>query len=119
MRINRLQADGYSVIPPGGLEGLKDNAPALYDKAFQEGYQEGLKKGREAEKADNHTRIMASIKRAKAKDNVPKTPQEQWDSDPALRAEFSDNFGAYKAFEENHKAGKTKIFNAVNRCNEG
>ena len=46
------------------------------------------------------------------------TPKEAWDSDEALRAEFNDDFEAYKAFEHAEKKGLVKVYKGA-RDGEG
>ena len=41
-------------------------------------------------------------------DPQPDTPQAKWASDPALRAEFGDDFGRYTAFIDAEAAGKVR-----------
>lgn len=53
---------------------------------------------------------LAAVPAIEKAESSAKTPQERWDSDPALRAEFSDNFKAYEAFEKAQGTGKVKIF---------
>lgn len=40
----------------------------------------------------------------------PKTPEERWRHDPALRAEFNNNLASYLAYCKAAEAGKVKVY---------
>lgn len=106
MYIEKLEEQGYCVLnlAEEGPEELKNKAPGLYAKVYQQGKEEGRTQARE------HTEIIAKAKVNEAKklaeEKRPKTLKEKWDADPALRAEFGGSFDTCASYFMHNKEFK-------------
>lgn len=106
-RITKLEKEGYCVLDldEEDCEELKNKAPGLYDKIYQQGKKEGYAQGKES--AERHYRIMAKSnkERKQAEEKDPKTLEEKlkaaWDSKPELRKEFGGSYASCKNYFEN------------------
>ena len=82
--------------------------------------EKSLRAGKLAAFTEEHTKLAASpvpplVDDKKSEANDTSLPPEErakkvWDTDPAVRAEFKNDFNAYKAFVVAEAAGQVKIY---------
>ena len=99
IRKEKFINEGYVVVKPDDLEGLKSQAPDLYDKIYKEGHQEGIKAGKEI--VETRTRAMVNANIAKRKLEEKRL---------ANKKDFKMLVAEYK---EEHKCGVLEAMKAI------